>query len=276
MPDALYTDSRVQTTFPDEYMRLLNPVCGGHALWSPRRSSSGGGALGDVGTIVNGAFYKEFNLFDGPMSHHAEDVSRGEPYSKSFMSSSRDSRIEFHIMGTTNIAPLPLETLAVRPQITLHEGKDGLAFLAPPMPTHWDTIHPTARTTVANWLAQQVQSDPVGFENRVVVTEVIRSSGYIGGLMLSQRREMSSSLTLDGPISASVGGSAGQHRSLCSERRAPRATRLDARKSGRISPYLDVLSCDHAAVVACAGKSKDRLGRLAHNPGRIRPFREPE
>ena len=58
MSDYLRTDGRISRTLPNAYSELMLPVCGGHALWFPRKVELGGGALGDVGYIDDGGFEK--------------------------------------------------------------------------------------------------------------------------------------------------------------------------------------------------------------------------
>ncbi|KZV97041.1 hypothetical protein EXIGLDRAFT_747306 [Exidia glandulosa HHB12029] len=227
MSDPLHTDLHVGRTFPKEYSRLLFPVCGAHALWAPRLSQDGGGALGDVGMIVNGRFWKDFNVFEhdeeqnsSPLTLPANRFNRDQSYNTSIMSSSRDSTIEFHITGSTEIVGLPLQTLDVQPEVNLARAQDGLAFLAPPVPTRWDGMHPSLHIELGAWLATQCQTRPE-LEGRVIVTEVVRSSGYVGGLVLSRSTEVSANLSLGGAVTASAGGSIGQRRSLNAVLRGP-------------------------------------------------------
>lgn len=58
MSDELRDDPRVLNTLPNAYSKLLAPVCSGHALFSPRETAAGGGAVGDVGEIFRGSFWK--------------------------------------------------------------------------------------------------------------------------------------------------------------------------------------------------------------------------
>ncbi|KZV81143.1 hypothetical protein EXIGLDRAFT_391466 [Exidia glandulosa HHB12029] len=136
------------------------------------------------------------------------------------MSSSRDSSIEFHVTGSGELAGLPLQTLDVQPQITLARERDGLAFLTPPVPTRWDGIDPSLRIELGAWLSAQCQTRPE-LEGRVIVTDVVRSSGYVGGLILSRHTEVSANLSLGSAITASAGGSVGHRRSLNAMLRGP-------------------------------------------------------
>ncbi|KZV84398.1 hypothetical protein EXIGLDRAFT_753880 [Exidia glandulosa HHB12029] len=124
------------------------------------------------------------------------------------MQSSHDCSVEFRVNGTTNMAPLPLAVapLSVEPRITLQSAR--FAFLAPPAPVRKDTLIAAQRDELCEWLTNHRRDLR---EGTIIITEVVRSSGWVGGVALGRKTEVSvNAATGSASVSATAGYSVSQ------------------------------------------------------------------
>ncbi|KZW02655.1 hypothetical protein EXIGLDRAFT_732904 [Exidia glandulosa HHB12029] len=212
MSDALRRNSGTQRLLPNEYSRQLQAICGGHALWAPRRVENGGGSLGDAGYISQGSFYKEFNVYEDPpssttpLARPTVGVYMNEQFNMPIMQSSQESRVELRLKGSSDVVPLPLAVapLSVEPSVVLQREK--LAFLVPPMPARRDSLNRERRDEFCDWLS--VNRHKIR-EDTILVTQAVRSSGWVGGVVTGKRTEVTGDVTADvaGVARMSVGAS---------------------------------------------------------------------
>ncbi|KZV94312.1 hypothetical protein EXIGLDRAFT_737193 [Exidia glandulosa HHB12029] len=202
MPDILRTDGRISRTLPNAYSELMLPVCGGHALWFPRKVDLGGGALGDIGCIDDGAFEKTFNVYESLpgdlplLQRPTTGVTLDEHFNMPSMRSSRRSTIDLHISGSSSVASLPLSVspATIEPRINLQEEK--FAFLIPPQPVQMDHLSLDRRDELRNWLTVHRR---MLREGSIIITKVVRSSGWLGGVATGRKVETGAALTADAP-----------------------------------------------------------------------------
>ncbi|KZV82661.1 hypothetical protein EXIGLDRAFT_778303 [Exidia glandulosa HHB12029] len=221
MADILRTDTARQRTLPNEYSGLLQFVCGRHALWAPRKVSKGGGALGDAGYISGGSFYKEFNVYENPpkgippLPRPISGIVEDDQFHMPLMQSSHNCSVELCVTGTTEIAAIPLTVppLSIEPRIVLQTAR--FAFLAPPAPIRKDTLTTARRAELCEWLTKHRHDLQ---EGTIIITEVVRSSGWVGGVATGKRTQTAATVGAGG---ASVSASAAYTTSLMAPVRGP-------------------------------------------------------
>lgn len=92
----------------------------------------------------------------------------------------------------------------MEPKITLQSDK--LAFLIPARPSRKDTMHPRSRDEFRNWLTLNRHQLP---PSTVLITEVIRASGYVGGVALGHKTSISADIGADASVGRLTVGAAG-------------------------------------------------------------------
>ncbi|KZV94309.1 hypothetical protein EXIGLDRAFT_767265 [Exidia glandulosa HHB12029] len=200
MPDFLRNDQRIQRTLPDAYSKLMLPVCGGHALWFPRKVANGGGALGDIGYIDDGAFEKLYNVYESPppglpgLSRPVIGMTLDEQFNMTEMKSSRRSAIELRVSGSNDIASLPLSIspVIIEPRITLQDEK--FAYLIPPPPVRKHHLNLNVCDELRDWLTVHRH---MLREGTIIITKVVRSSGWLGGVANGRKIEASTTVGLN-------------------------------------------------------------------------------
>ncbi|KZV88664.1 hypothetical protein EXIGLDRAFT_839070 [Exidia glandulosa HHB12029] len=180
MADTLRTDSVQQHAVPNAFSRLMESPCGGHALLNPRKTSSGGGQLGDGGYLSRGKFIQEFNLYEISASVSApftpERRARIEneryPYSMPLVSSTQtEINVELGISG--GALPL-LPPVQVNPRIALKDAE--FASLLAYEPTLQDYMKREEIEAVRDWLIDNRHRLRTG---TIVLTGVVRASGWV-------------------------------------------------------------------------------------------------
>ncbi|KZV88663.1 hypothetical protein EXIGLDRAFT_696525 [Exidia glandulosa HHB12029] len=220
MSDFLRTDGRISRTLPNAYSELMLPVCGGHALWFPRKAELGGGALGDIGYIDDGAFEKKkeytarykilqnsrflptFNVYESLpgdlplLPRPVSGMTLDEQFNMPSMQTSRRSQIELRVNGSGIVAPLPLNVspMTIEPRIALQEER--FAFLIPPQPIRKDHLSLDHRDELKLWLTVNRRHLR---EGSVIITKVVRSSGWLGGVATGRKVEASATLGANAP-----------------------------------------------------------------------------
>ncbi|KZV78907.1 hypothetical protein EXIGLDRAFT_495590 [Exidia glandulosa HHB12029] len=134
------------------------------------------------------------------------------------MQSSSSSTVSFQVTGSATPATLPLTrcvhrelsyayvpvnvlfSVSVEPRFILKRKR--LAFLAPPIPTVRDTVSIANETAFCDWLTDnRHRLDP----SLVVLTHVVRSSGWIGGVVTG--RNSNASVSVSGMATVSMDAS---------------------------------------------------------------------
>ncbi|KZV95581.1 hypothetical protein EXIGLDRAFT_707110 [Exidia glandulosa HHB12029] len=264
MTDILRNDHAIQRALPNQYSELLQPACNGHALWAPRRTAGGGGALGDIGYIRDGSFWKEGNVYvDPPASIQplvapTSGIYRGEHFHMPIMQSSSSSTVSFQVTGSATPATLPLTSVSVEPRFILKRKR--LAFLAPPIPTVRDTVSIANETAFCDWLTDnRHRLDP----SLVVLTHVVRSSGWIGGVVTG--RNSNASVSVSGMATVSMDASVEYEVARLALTQGPRPTEW----SENDAEYTLIRQLHKMKLALAAGNSQQSSDTMTPSAGTV-------
>ncbi|KZV94317.1 hypothetical protein EXIGLDRAFT_737195, partial [Exidia glandulosa HHB12029] len=196
MVDTLRTDSAQQRAVPNAFSKLMESPCGGHALLNPRKTSAGGGQLGDGGYISQGKFIQEFNVYRMSRSvpeplkqwRRARIEDELYPYSMPLVSS-RQTEIDLEIGLSGDTMSMLAPPVQVNPKITLKDAE--FASLVAYEPTLQDYMKREEIDAVRNWLIDNRHRVRKG---TVVLTGVVRASGWVA--LYSSVHQQSASLVV--------------------------------------------------------------------------------
>ncbi|KZV88665.1 hypothetical protein EXIGLDRAFT_172346 [Exidia glandulosa HHB12029] len=211
-------DPGAQLKLSNRYSALLETSCSGHALFGPRESKRDG-SIGDVGYIERGYFTKLFNVFDKPSEYSAlpifpdDSIAVDHLDNTDVMKSSRATILELTLAdGTGSTAlPLPLTFPPAAVNVSVKNAESGSAFLCHLGPSRVrEVLKRPCRDELLRWTYTNYKSIRQRHQHDVVViTEVTRASGWVGGVAYGPDMNASGNVTVGSPGGPSAGVNVG-------------------------------------------------------------------